>query len=217
MEKTLLIFDFDGTIANTLEVAVDIANELSVEFGFPSITKDEFVELRGKSIPELLRMSGLSWWQLPSVVRRARDHFKSRLAEVPPVSGMPENLDILRQRGYLLGILTSNTQEGVNAFLDMYNLQLFEFIHAPDSIFGKAKRLREIQKKYRLAEKQMVMIGDEARDIDAAHKADVDAVAVTWGFHTQQLLEGHHPLHLIDHPDRLLDLFPEKNATNTSS
>ncbi len=210
MEKTLLIFDFDGTIADTLEIAVDIANELSKEFGFRSVTKEEFIELRGKSIPELVKMSGMSWWQLPSVVRRAREHFKTRLSQVPPVTGMPESLKVLHQRGYMLGILTSNTQEGVNAFLDMYGLQLFEFIHAPDSIFGKAKRLKEIQKTYRLDETEMVMIGDEGRDIDAAHKVHVDAVAVTWGFHTRQLLENHTPKYLIEHPDRLLELFPER-------
>ena len=53
MKKSLLIFDFDGTIADTLDVAVDIVNAMSVEFSFQSVTREEFVYYRGKSILNL--------------------------------------------------------------------------------------------------------------------------------------------------------------------
>jgi len=212
MKKSLLIFDFDGTIANTLEVAVDIANALSKEFGFRSVSREEFVELRGKTIPELMRLSGMSWFQLPLIIKRARDHFRSRINEVHPIEGVPGLLRTLKERGYRLGILTSNTRESVLDFLIMYDLELFDFIHAPDSLFGKAKRLKEIRKNYQLAESQIVMIGDEARDIDAAHKAQIDAIAVTWGFHTPSLLQQHAPRFTVDRPDHLLELFPSLHS-----
>lgn len=207
MEKTLLIFDFDGTIANTLEVAVDIANAMSREFHFPSMTKEEFVNYRGKSIPELMRLSGLSWIQLPLLVKRTRDHFKQRISDVLPVEGMPMILRALQERGYRLGILTSNTKENVQDFLQHHELEIFEFIHAPNSIFGKARRLRELQKSLNLAPGEMVMIGDEIRDTEAAHKAKVDSVAVTWGFNSEELLQAHSPTCILKEPEELLTLF----------
>ena len=207
MEKNLLIFDFDGTIADTLEVAVDIVNEMSREFHFPSVTKEEFVYYRGKSIPELMRLSGLSWIQLPVLVKRTRDHFKQRIGDVLPVDEMPQILRALQEKGYRLGILTSNTKENVQAFLQLHELEVFEFIHAPNSIFGKARRLRELQKSLKLAPGEMVMIGDEIRDTQAAHKAKVDSVAVTWGFNSEELLLAHSPTCLLREPKELLTLF----------
>lgn len=211
MDKTLLIFDFDGTIANTMEVAVEIINGLGEEFGYPSVDAQELVELRHKSIPELMKLSGLSWLQLPLFIKRARDRFRDQIDEVSPIEGMPDVLQVLQERGYRMGILTSNTRDSVETFLQAYGLSLFEFIQAPDSIFGKSKSLKDLKKALRLKKKDMVMIGDEARDLEAAYKARIDAVGVCWGFNSRQLLQAHKPQALIDHPRELLDLFPVKD------
>jgi phosphoglycolate phosphatase len=208
MKKSLIIFDFDGTIADTLLVAVQIINELGTEFDLPRVSKHEFVTFKNKSVSELMRLSGLSWLQLPLFIKRVREGFKRHLEEVRPIQGMPEILHTLQARGYRMGILTSNTQEGVTAFLSGYDIELFEFIHAPDSIFGKGKMLREILRTSGLKEEQVIMIGDEARDVEAAHKAGVEAIAVTWGFNAEQLLLEHEPERLVHQPEELLALFP---------
>ena len=210
MKKELIIFDFDGTIANTMAVAVDIINSLGIEFGFPQVDEDELRLLRDKTIPELMKISGLSWLQLPLFVKRVRDKFRESLDEVEPISQMPEVIRALHEQGFQLGILTSNTEEGVQAFLKNYELELFEFIRAPDSIFGKSKSLKDIRKTYKLKRKDIVMIGDEGRDIEAAQKAKMDAVAVSWGFNSRQLLETHQPDLIVDKPEELLNLFELK-------
>jgi phosphoglycolate phosphatase len=206
-KKSMLIFDFDGTIADTLPVAIEIVNALGDEFGFRSVHQEEFLELKHKSIKELLELSGLSWMQLPLFVKRARDLFKEHLLEVHPILGMPETLFALHSRGYRMGILTSNTPEGVLHFLKTNEVHWFEFIHAPDSIFGKSKVIRKIMKTCRLAPAEIVMIGDEVRDIKAAQKAGVASVGVTWGFNSAQLLKTTHPDHVIEEPGELLRLF----------
>lgn len=206
-KKSLLIFDFDGTIADTLPVAITIVNALGKEFGFPQLKQNEFLELKHKSIKELLEISGLSWLQLPLFVKRARDLFKEHLLEVHPILGMPEILHTLHRRGYRMGILTSNTQEGVRQFLHSNDVQGFEFIHAPDSLFGKSKVIRKIMKASRLSPQEIVMIGDEVRDIEAAQKAGVESVGVTWGFNSAQLLKTTGPDHVVEEPDELLRLF----------
>lgn len=203
----MLIFDFDGTIADTLPVAVQIVNALGGEFGFRSVQEEEFLELKHKSIKELLALSGLSWLQLPLFVKRARDLFKEHLLEVHPILGMPEILHTLHRRGYRMGILTSNTPEGVQHFLQTNEVHLFEFIHAPDSIFGKSKVIRKIMKNSRLTPAEIVMIGDEVRDMEAAQKAGVASVGVTWGFNSAQLLKTTRPDHVIEEPAELLSLF----------
>ncbi|RMG26003.1 MAG: HAD family hydrolase [Bacteroidetes bacterium] len=210
MHKSLLIFDFDGTIADTLRVAIQIVNELGDEFGFRKLNQREFTELKGKSVPELMRLSGLSWVQLPVFIKRARDRFKAYLRQVPPIPHMPEILDTLHKRGYRMGIVTSNTREGVQRFLQTHQLQHFEFIYAPDSLFGKARVLKRILKQHQLAHTEVIMIGDEIRDLEAAGKAGIDALAVTWGFNSEDLLSSGKCAHLVRTPQELLQLFPPR-------
>lgn len=214
MNKSLIIFDFDGTIADTLRVGLSIINDLGEEFGFRRLNQNEFIELKGKSVPELLKLSGLSWLQLPIFISRARQRFKSYLKQVTPIKGMPEILQILHQRGYRMGILTSNTQEGVNHFLQNHHLQLFEFIHASDSLFGKAAVIKKILNQYQLTNQEVIMIGDEVRDMTAADKAGIDGIAVTWGFNDEKLLTTNKHAKLVRLPRELLPLFPPRELVS---
>lgn len=203
MAKDLLIFDFDGTIADTMQVAEAIVNDLGREFGLPSVTREQIMHLKHKSIKELLHMSGLSWSQLPAFVRKARHQFRSHLAQVPPIKGMPELLAHLHGRGYQMGILSSNTQDGVHDFLTQHRLKYFDFVHTPDSLFGKGRRLRKILKSSGLPPEALVMIGDEVRDVEAAQYAGIEAIAVSWGFNTAELLAQGGATYIVHNPAEL--------------
>lgn len=207
MKKSLLIFDFDGTIADTPAVAVQIYNEMSGDLGLPEVSRAEFMDYKRRSIRELMKLAGLPWFRLPGIIRKARRGFKKYLLEVPPVAGIPEVLAALQARGYRMGILTSNSRENVEAFLAHHQLQYFEFIHAPSSLFGKARVLAKIMKRGNLPPEALIMIGDELRDIEAAREVSVDSVAVTWGFNTEELLGSAGPSHIARQPAQLLDLF----------
>ena len=207
MKKKLIIFDFDGTIADTLVVAEQIMHDLAPDFGLPIVTRNEILALKHKSVPELLKLSGLSWAQLPIFVHKARNKFKVYLTQVNPILHMPETLSTLQKRGYQMGILTSNSKASVNQFLTDNQLQFFDFIHAPRSLFGKSKMMRRIIKHYKLQPGEVSMIGDEIRDVEAAQKVGIDSVAVTWGFNSEDLLKTKTPCHLVNQPRQLLDIF----------
>ena len=206
MKKALLIFDFDGTIADTLLVAVRILNEVGQEFDLPHVDRDQFLELKHKSVPELMKMAGLPWIKLPFFINQARKKFRVHLKQVKPIMGMPEILSTLKRRGYKMGIVTSNTEEGVNAFLEAYQLKHFDFVYAPNSIFDKSKTIRSILHKYHLLPSEVTMIGDEIRDVEAANKVGIESIAVTWGFNSEQLLLKGCPNHVVKEPKELLNL-----------
>ncbi|MEM6765965.1 MAG: HAD hydrolase-like protein [Bacteroidota bacterium] len=210
--KKLIILDFDGTIANTPLIAVKIVNELSEEFGYSKVSAEEFGILKEKKITEIRKLTGLSWWRIPTLVRRAREQFRFHIKDVPPVAEIPEAIDALHERGYQLGILTSNTKDAVTDFLSLHQIHHIEFIKTSKSLFGKGKLLKKIRKKSGLKKSELVMIGDEVRDIRAAHQANVDAIAVTWGFHSQEALEAVAPTHTVKTPKELLSLFPPRET-----
>lgn len=206
MPKKLIIFDFDGTIADTLSVAVEIFNTVGEEFNLPYLTVDQMVELKQKRVHELMEMAGLSWYQLPLFVKRVREEFKKHLESVEPITGMVEVIQQLHMSGYKMGILTSNTQENVIRFCEKFGVNYFEFIIAPNSIFGKSGALKDILKRNKVKSSDAIMIGDEIRDVKAAHKCNVDMLAVNWGFNATELLETANPRFLAHHPSQIVEM-----------
>lgn len=210
MSRELLIFDFDGTICDTPQVALTIINEVAPEFGVSRISREQLSELKQKSYAEVMEAAGLSWRKLPAIIRKVRARFREHVDTVPLIGGMDEVIRDLHREGYRMGILTSNTRENVELFLRRHDLMCFEFIHTPRSMWGKHKILARLLRRYGLPPESVLMIGDEVRDIEAAKRCRVDAVAVSWGFNGEKLLRETQPWRLIQHPDELPGLMREK-------
>jgi len=108
---TVIIFDFDGTLADTLDAIVSITNRLSGEFGYQPASPEDVIKLKNLSSREVIQQSGISLWKLPFLLRRVRAEFNNHIDELKPVPGIKEALSALKERGYNLGILTSNARQ----------------------------------------------------------------------------------------------------------
>jgi phosphoglycolate phosphatase len=203
-DKKTIVFDFDGTIADTFDISVEIYNKKIVpRFKLKRVDKEEVTYLRSKkSQTEILKKYNVPFWKLPFMVISARRELSKRINEIRPQDGIVEVIKDLKNRGYCLGILSSNSKKNINIFLKNYGLsQCFDFIITSKHIFGKHKVMNRISKK-----QDFVYVGDENRDIQAAKRADVISVAVTWGFNKKDALEKQNPDYIIDKPAQLLDI-----------
>ncbi len=203
----VIIFDFDGTIADSLSMFVEIANRLAVEYGFPTVGPEEVQHLRTLSSREIIQQSKVPRLRLPFFLRRFRREFNSKVCDLQPIPGMKEALLILKQRGDHLGIVTSNSEENVRGFLKAQGLEeLFDFVDGGLPLFGKEKILRQIIRHNHLDPAQVIYVGDETRDVEAAKKSAIKVVAVAWGFNTSQSLARHQPDFLIQQPWELVNV-----------
>jgi phosphoglycolate phosphatase len=200
-----VIFDFDGTIANTLEAGIIIINSLADEYGYKKVSKEDYMRLRDMQPRAILKEVGISWWKLPVIAARVRAALSSQMASVKAYPGMPEALVALKKQGKNLGILTTGSKENVLKFLQNNpSLNLFDFLHAESNLFGKGRTLKRLFGTYHLEPKETIYIGDEVRDVEAAKKAGVKAGAVTWGVNSKLALETAQPDFIVDEPGRLV-------------
>ncbi|GAA6620208.1 HAD-IA family hydrolase [Scytonema sp. NUACC26] len=207
MIQKVIIFDFDGTVADTLDALVVIANRLAEEFGYIPITPEELALLRNLSSREVIKYSGISVFRIPFLVKRVKAALKNKIKELKPISGIKEALIELKSEGHRLGIITSNSQENVVAFLKANELDaLFEFIYSGVTIFGKTTIINNILKQKQIKLQEAIYVGDETRDIEASKKANIKVIAVTWGFNSQAVLAEQNPDFLINHPSQLLEV-----------
>jgi len=202
----VLVFDFDGTIANTMEHALAVFNDLAGEYGLRRMDAADVHHAKHMSLRELVRFIGVPAWRLPALVTRGKRMLTQRMGGIAPIEGMPEVLRALAARVGRLGIVTSNSVENVNTFLRSHDLDCFQFICSAGSLTGKAKYLRKINLEYTCGRGDLLYVGDEIRDIEAAHDAGLPVAAVTWGFNSAAALEAALPDYLLHEPWQLLDL-----------
>lgn len=207
MRYPALIFDFDGTIADTMMAALGIYNEIAEEHDYRQVAKHEVPALQDFDVNGILEHLGIPKRKVPLLLVRGRRLLKDNIATLPLIEGMADILPTLREKAHFFGILTSNATENVEAFLDAHGLrELFTFISSTPKLTGKAKHLRSIARTFSLNPAEILYVGDEIRDIRAAQKAAIAIAAVTWGFNSRDALEVEKPLHLVDSPADLAQL-----------
>jgi len=205
MTQKIIIFDFDGTIADTVDALVTIANRLALEFGYVPINSQELVLLRNLTAREIIKYSGVSLFKIPFMVKKVKGELKHKIPELTPIEGINAALIELHHQGYHLGIITSNSQENVNEFLKCHNLDyLFDFIYSGVTIFGKTTIINNVLRQKHFQPESVIYVGDETRDIESAKKANIKVIAVSWGFNSPEALSKQNPDFLIHHPHELL-------------
>lgn len=206
MTAKIILFDFDGTIADTYQAVANITNELSDEFGYKTLDEEELLLIKNLSSREIVKRSQISLFKLPFLVRRIRLELNKEIAELNAIYDIVHVLLKLKKQGYILGIVTSNIEENVNIFLNKHGLDsVFSFIYSGTAIFGKHRVLRQIIKEYRLEKSDVIYVGDETRDIRSARKSGIAIIAVSWGFNSAKILQEHQPDYLVDRPQELLE------------
>ncbi|MBD2253798.1 HAD-IA family hydrolase [Nostoc parmelioides] len=207
MTQKVIIFDFDGTIADTVDALVSIANRLAVEFGYLQITPEQLTLLRNFSSREIIKYSGVSLIKIPFLVKKVKSELKNKIHELKPIPGIKEALLELKENDYKLGIITSNSRENVTNFLSINELDsLFDFIYSGVTIFGKTTIINNVLRQKQFKPQTVIYVGDETRDIEASKKANIKVIAVTWGFNSPEILAKQNPDFLIHQPRELLEV-----------
>lgn len=205
MRYRLIVFDFDGTLADSLSVAVETYNRIAPGLGLKMV--EDVEAARSMPTRRLLKHLGVRFWRLPRLIRTFRTAATEHAGELRLHPGLPELLRRLHAQGARLGILSSNSEENIRACLRANHVEdVFAFVIGYPKLFGKAKALRRILKQERLPRDELLFVGDELRDIEAGYKARVATAAVTWGFHAVSLLESAKATYLVREPTELIPI-----------
>lgn len=204
MTKPVLIFDFDGTIADTFECSVKAINDLADEYGYRRVEGREIDYYRGKGAREIFKEFKIPLIKVPAIARRLRQVLSAEIKVCSPIKGVKRAIKELKKEGYHLGIITSNSEENVKTFLAENKMEYFDFIHSEGGLFGKDRVIKKVLKQIKINKSDALYIGDEVRDIDAARKAGIKVIAVSWGFNSKSALARQNPDLIVDEPRELV-------------
>jgi phosphoglycolate phosphatase len=204
-----ILFDFDGTLADSKEAFLLAYNELAQRHDFKQITLEAFDTLKSCSMRERCSMLGIPFHKIPFLVGELSKLYQNSLKKISLMEGTREMLRELSAAGYALAILSSNEEKNIRAFLKIHGLDCFSTVMCSKKLFAKDRLMRKYLKQNRLIPSQTVYIGDEERDILASRKSGIRVIWAAWGFDGIENVRKAGPNFIANHPKDVTRLVSE--------
>lgn len=211
-----VIFDFDGTIADTFPIVLDIfhrvtrrkvhlSNAESLLFRQAALR-----QVKGRAILRHASELNVPWWHVPFIFLLCRVLLNGRMKDVQPMPGMYQAVKTLHEQGCTLAVVSSNSTANITTFLKKEHLYSYvSYIRGSVRSSRKGEALQQLQKRNPEVFKDAVLVGDEGRDIEAAKEAKLRSIGVTWGYNNVEQLVQEKPDHIVDTAAELLDILTD--------
>lgn len=184
----MILFDFDGTLADSIGLGFDLVNSHADKFGYTPVERERGMEM---SALEIMKEAHISVFKLPRLVLYFKKLFAENSDKIKMIDGAGQLLSKLKADGHKLGILTTNSADCVSDFIKKNNLDdYFTYIKTDVAMFGKIKALKQARKQLK---KDFIYVGDELRDVEACKFLNIPIVSVPFGFNSARVLEKRNP------------------------
>ena len=213
--KKLAIFDFDGTIFNSItDVIICFKKALSVN-GFPTLTYEEYIEILGGNIDELVSLS-LKDKNTPENMELVKNTYDeiygtSNRENSLPFDGMHEVLLELQKKGILLAINSNRKNDSIKKFIGKYYSDIdFKAIEGHNPAYPSKPRpcgVKKMLHKLKVSKDDAIYIGDSSTDIKTAKNAEIDCVIDKWGYGDPEDYVDEYILDAIEKPSDIFNFF----------
>ena len=213
--KKLAIFDFDGTLFNSVDDVVICFNKTLEEYNFPTLTKEEYFECLGGNIDEITSLV-LGKNSSPENIEKVKKSYldiynPSKKENTLPFKGSHELLNKLQDKGVLLAVNSNRLTYSLKYFVEKFFRDIdFVLIEGHDESNPSKPHpygVNQIIEKSGVDLEDAVYIGDSKTDILTAKNAGIDCVVVKWGYGNKNDWENEYILESIDEFDEILKYF----------
>ncbi len=193
MKYSLVMFDFDGTLADSFPWMKSVFNELADKYKVRRFTAADEDLLRGYTVAQIIQHFDVPMWRIPQAVAYVRKLMTQEIHHIRLFEGIHAMLQQLAAHGVTLAVVSSNAEENVRQVLGPENAALMRYYECGVTVFGKAPKLRKVLAKSGVSPAAALYVGDEIRDIEAAHEVHIASGAVTWGYNHAEALRAYAP------------------------
>ena len=213
--KRFAIFDFDGTLFDSIDDVVICLNEALSKHGFPTLTHDEYVKRLGGNIDEIVSLV-LKDKNTAENIELVKDAYWEIYGASPKENTLPfddvkEVLVELQEKGVLLAIHSNRGPDSIKHFINKYWPDIdFAAIEGHNPAYPSKPRpcaVKRMRRKFKVTKDEQIYIGDSSTDIETAKNAEIDCLIVKWGYGFQEDYENDYPLEIIEEASQILKYF----------
>ncbi|MBN2617218.1 MAG: phosphoglycolate phosphatase [Spirochaetales bacterium] len=217
--KKLIIFDLDGTLIDSIPDLTLSLNNMLAHYKLSPLTIEQVIPFIGNGA-KLLVERGIEFSTKNKITPKIdfEEAFKlyyesyreNTCIKTYAYPGVVETLRYLKQRGYKLAICTNKPLAFIEPILLKLNIkQYFNHWIGEDSLSEKkpsATPLLYLSEKENVTIDECLMVGDSKNDIYAAHNANMECVAVSYGYNNNEDISVYNPTLRIDEFSVLQDI-----------
>jgi len=194
-----VIWDWNGTLLDDVELALSVVNEILVEYDTPALSPTRYREIFDFPVRIYYERAGLDLDRVDfeDLSRRFCERFEAQLHRAPLFPAAGSTLRAIRDSGARQFLLSGTEHATLQWMLRHYGLTgLFEAAQGLENTLaeGKIGAGRELLQRLRIDPDAAVMIGDTAHDAEVADALGIDCLLIASGHHS------HERLAALDHP-----------------
>lgn len=206
MKNTLVIFDFDGTLADTAECIVAAVRRAYEIHGLGELNEEALIAAIGLSLPKVLSAGSqaiISEEVMLELIETYRAEYHALAEEyVQLFPGIHELVVSLRDQGYTLTIATSKSRKSTQPMIDLYwGPDVFSHVIADEDVENKKPNpdmIHRLMEQTSSSPELVIMIGDTIYDIQMGKAAGVRTCGVSWGNHSRGQIEKASPDYVVN-------------------
>ena len=213
--KKLAIFDFDGTLFNSVDDVVKCLNEALAIYDFPTLTREEYIGKLGGDIDEIvslvLKDNDTSEYHESFKNAYLKIYYGSKKENTLPFPGCHELLKELQSKDVLLAINSNRFSDSLEFFVDKFfsdiDFVLIEGHNYDTPTKPSPAGINKIIEKAGISRDDAIYIGDSSTDILTAENAGIDCIIVKWGYGNENDFENDYVLEVIEDVSQILNYF----------
>ena len=199
----LIVWDWDGTIANSTGMIVDAIVLAAAQVGLPALDPIAASNIIGLGLKESIHalFGDLAADKAQQLASQYNANYYAGESAIPLFDGARELIIELHRRGFKLAVATGKGRRGLDLALEHCGLaKYFHETRTMGECFSKPhpQMLDELMDELVVRPERTLMIGDTSYDLEMAQNAGVKSVAVTFGAQSRDKLVGYNPLHIFD-------------------
>ncbi|HII08881.1 MAG TPA: HAD family hydrolase [Methanosphaera sp.] len=212
--KKLCIFDFDGTLFDSLTDVANCFNQTFEKLGFETFDISFYIKSLGGNINEITSkiLKDKNSPENVELVKKVYGEIYSKDSKENTrlFEGMLEVLEQLQEEKTILAINSNRNPESIKYFLERYANHI-DFLDIQGHVYTKPSKpdpegVNTIIQKAGMTREDAVYIGDSLTDIQTAKNAQIDCILVKWGYGVGDVYENEYPIAVVENKDELLDV-----------
>lgn len=200
-QRKIILFDFDGVIADSFTSAFEVSKIL-----YPHITENDFRRRFEENINN---------WNGPTHTDdcgKNIDFFEKYIPKMKKMKVIPGILEVIKNlsHNYTLIIISSTITGPIREFMEQHKIaQYFTEIMGNDIHISKVTKIKMVFLKYKTSSKECLFITDTLGDIKEATQVGVNTIGIVWGFQDKRTITKGKPIAIAEKPEELLSIISD--------